>query len=102
MALGQLSKFRWRSRPGLVRAATAVQTCQEGPLPTVLHVHGGPSGSVSDNFDASSQAWHDHGFAFLTVNYRGSTGSGRDFQEKIQRRCRPLGIGGPCWLPAAG
>ena len=55
----------------------------EGPFPTVLHVHGGPSGSVSDNFDASSQAWHDHGFALLTVNYRGSTGSGRDFQEKI-------------------
>jgi acetyl esterase/lipase len=55
----------------------------EGPFPTILHVHGGPSGSVSDNFDASSQAWLDHGFAFLTMNYRGSTGSGRDFQEKI-------------------
>ena len=38
---------------------------------------------MSDNFDASSQAWHDHGFAFLTVNYRGSTGFGREFQEQI-------------------
>ena len=55
----------------------------EGPFPTVLHVHGGPSGAVSNNFDATSQAWLDHGFAFLTVNYRGSTGFGRDFQEKI-------------------
>ena len=54
-----------------------------GPFPTILHVHGGPSGSVSNNFDASSQAWLDHGFAFLTVNYRGSTGFGREFQEQI-------------------
>ncbi len=55
----------------------------EGPFPTVLHVHGGPSGAVSNNFDATSQAGLDHGFAFLTVNYRGSTGFGRAFQEKI-------------------
>ncbi|MXX25076.1 MAG: S9 family peptidase [Caldilineaceae bacterium SB0668_bin_21] len=55
----------------------------EGPYPTILHVHGGPSGAVSNAFDPISQAWLDHGFAFLTVNYRGSTGFGRDFQEKI-------------------
>jgi len=64
---------------GLPSAADAT----EGPFPTVLHVHGGPSGAVSNNFDATSQAWLDHGFAFLTVNYRGSTGFGREFQEKI-------------------
>ena len=55
----------------------------EGPFATILHVHGGPSGAVSNAFDATSQSWLDHGFAFLTVNYRGSTGFGRDFQEKI-------------------
>ena len=55
----------------------------DGPFPAILHVHGGPSGAVSDAFDASSQAWLDHGFAYLTVNYRGSTGFGREFQEKI-------------------
>ena len=55
----------------------------DGPFPTFLHVHGGPSDAVSNAFDASSQAWLDHGFAYLTVNYRGSTGFGRAFQEKI-------------------
>ena len=54
-----------------------------GPFPTILHVHGGPSGAASNAFDAPGQAWLDHGFAYLTVNYRGSTGFGRDFQEKI-------------------
>ena len=54
-----------------------------GPFPTVLHVHGGPSGAVTNAFDPSGQAWLDHGFAYLTVNYRGSTGFGREYQEKI-------------------
>lgn len=30
-----------------------------------------------------SQAWLDHGFAYLTVNYRSSTTFGREFQEQI-------------------
>ncbi len=55
----------------------------EGPFPTILHVHGGPSGAVSNSFDPTGQAWIDHGFAYLTVNYRGSTSFGREFQEKI-------------------
>ena len=55
----------------------------DGPFPTILNVHWGPSGAVSNAFDASSQAWLDQGFAYLTVNYRGSTGFGRAFQEKI-------------------
>ena len=54
-----------------------------GPYPTILHVHGGPTGAVSNSFDATSQAWLDHGFAFLSVNYRGSTTFGREFQDKI-------------------
>ena len=61
----------------------AGEESSHGPFPTVLHVHGGPSGAVTNAFDASSQAWLDHGFAYLTVNYRGSTGFGRAFQEKI-------------------
>lgn len=54
-----------------------------GPFPTVIYLHGGPEFVVMNWFDAESQAWIDHGFAFLTINYRGSTTFGRDFQEKI-------------------
>ena len=56
---------------------------QVAPYPTILHVHGGPTGAVSNSFDALSQAWLDHGFAYLSVNYRGSTTFGREFQDKI-------------------
>ena len=55
----------------------------EGPFPTVLHTHGGPEAVMTEMFGPGSQTWIDHGFAFLTINYRGSTTFGREFQEKI-------------------
>lgn len=54
-----------------------------GPFPVILETHGGPEAAISQNFSPESQAWLDHGFAFLTINYRGSTTFGREFQEKI-------------------
>jgi dipeptidyl aminopeptidase/acylaminoacyl peptidase len=56
----------------------------EGPFPTILHTHGGPESVTTELFSAGSQAWLDHGFAFLTINYRGSTTFGRAFQEQIR------------------
>jgi dienelactone hydrolase len=55
----------------------------EGPFPLIFHTHGGPEFAMADMFNPGSQAWLDHGFAFVTVNYRGSTTFGREFQEKI-------------------
>jgi dipeptidyl aminopeptidase/acylaminoacyl peptidase len=55
----------------------------EGPFPTILHTHGGPEAVATEMFGPGSQTWMDHGFAFLTINYRGSTTFGREFQEKI-------------------
>lgn len=54
-----------------------------GPFPTILETHGGPEAVMSQVFSAGSQAWLDHGFAFMTINYRGSTTFGSDFQKKI-------------------
>jgi dipeptidyl aminopeptidase/acylaminoacyl peptidase len=54
-----------------------------GPFPAVIEAHGGPHRCVTEDFWPWGQAWTDHGFAFLTVNYRGSTGFGRAFMEQI-------------------
>ncbi len=54
-----------------------------GPFPAILAMHGGPNAVVQDEFDPGSQAWLDHGFAVLTVNYRGSSTFGRAFEEQI-------------------
>ena len=55
----------------------------EGPFPTVISIHGGPHLVMTEAFSPSAQAWLDHGFAFLTLNYRGSTTFGSRFQEMI-------------------
>lgn len=56
----------------------------EGPFPTILNTHGGPTFVLSDLFSPASQMWLDHGYAYFTVNYRGSTTFGREFEEQIR------------------
>lgn len=55
----------------------------DGPFPTVIDMHGGPHYVQVNGFYPMGQTWLDHGFAFLSVNFRGSTTFGRDFKEKI-------------------
>jgi dienelactone hydrolase len=53
------------------------------PYPTIIHTHGGPEAAQTEEFLPDAQAWLDNGFAFLTVNYRGSTTFGKGFKEQI-------------------
>ncbi|HSH83322.1 MAG TPA: prolyl oligopeptidase family serine peptidase, partial [Herpetosiphonaceae bacterium] len=55
----------------------------DGPFPTIIDTHGGPSAVSTPGFSPESQTWLDHGFAWMTINYRGSTTFGREFEEKI-------------------
>lgn len=58
----------------------------EGPFPTVFEVHGGPTWHDCDAFAAAPAAWLDHGFAVVRVNYRGSTGYGREWTDALKHR----------------
>jgi len=62
---------------------TWTDTDQDGrpsePLPTVLLVHGGPWARDTWGFDGMHQWLANRGYAVLSVNYRGSTGLGKDF-----------------------
>ena len=51
----------------------------EDPLPTVLLVHGGPWGRDSWGFNPMHQWLANRGYAVLSVNFRGSTGFGKEF-----------------------
>lgn len=55
----------------------------DGPFPTIVEMHGGPHFAVTDTFNPIAQAWLDHGFAFCSINFRGSTTFGRAFKEQI-------------------
>ncbi len=54
-----------------------------GPFPTILDTHGGPTWAQFNMFHPRGQVWLDHGFAFLSVNYRVSTTFGKEFEKKI-------------------
>ncbi len=54
-----------------------------GPFPTIVHTHGGPTAVQTNTWKPDAQAWLDHGFAFFSLNYRGSITFGYDFQHAI-------------------
>jgi dipeptidyl aminopeptidase/acylaminoacyl peptidase len=49
------------------------------PLPMVLVVHGGPWGRDNWGYDTEHQLLANRGYAVLSVNFRGSTGLGKNF-----------------------
>lgn len=49
------------------------------PLPMVLDVHGGPWARDGWGFNSTHQWLANRGYAVLSVNYRGSTGFGKEF-----------------------
>lgn len=51
----------------------------ESPLPTVLLVHGGPWARDTWSYGALTQWLANRGYAVLSVNFRGSSGFGRNF-----------------------
>jgi dipeptidyl aminopeptidase/acylaminoacyl peptidase len=60
-------------------------TAPEGELPPLLvKSHGGPTAAASTGFSLRVQYWTSRGFAYLDVNYGGSTGYGRQYRQRLQ------------------
>ncbi len=55
----------------------------KGPHPAIVMVHGGPLSQDFLAFNPFCQFLTSLGFAVLRPNYRGSTGYGKEFREKI-------------------
>lgn len=78
----------WRSVSYDSADGTAIQAWLatppgDAPFPTIVHTHGGPTAVQANTWKPDAQAWLDHGFAFFSLNYRGSTTFGYEFQHAI-------------------
>jgi dipeptidyl aminopeptidase/acylaminoacyl peptidase len=52
-----------------------------GPFPAVVYPHGGPTSVYGDTWDGHAQYFLEKGYAWLAINFRGSTGYGREFER---------------------
>ena len=62
---------------------TLPQTPASSPRPTVVWLHGGPNAQDSHAFQFERQLFAAHGYAVLSINYRGSSGRGAAYTESI-------------------
>ena len=49
--------------------------------PAVVYPHGGPTDLYGDEWDGHAQYFVDKGYAWLALNFRGSTGRGKTFER---------------------
>lgn len=57
----------------------------EGALPPlIVHSHGGPTSAAPAQFHLETLYWTSRGFGLVDVNYRGSTGYGRAYRDRLK------------------
>jgi len=77
-----MEDIRVKARDGLELVGYLTRANTEKKTPLVLLVHGGPWARDFWGFNASAQWFANRGYATLQMNYRGSTGYGKQFLHK--------------------
>jgi len=69
---------------GLFYTPHSQEYTASGKPPLIVNIHGGPTGQRGMGFSLAAQFFTSRGYAYLDVNYRGSTGYGRAYRNKLR------------------
>ncbi len=69
---------------GLYYPPVSQRFTSSGQPPVILYIHGGPTSQVIDEYFPAAQFFATRGIALLAVNYRGSTGYGKAYMNKLR------------------
>jgi dipeptidyl aminopeptidase/acylaminoacyl peptidase len=112
-ATGALLPADWVSRPRRVEFPTAggatafavvydpvnPVVTPDGTLPPlVVNVHGGPTSAARQSFSLATQFWTSRGFVYADLDYRGSTGYGREFRDALRGQWGVADVDDACAL----
>ena len=92
IALAESRLMRWESSDGLEIEGILTLPVEDGPDsdPLLLHIHGGPAGVFTNNFDGRAHVWAGLGYVQLFPNVRGSSGY---TDELLRGNMRDIGGG---------
>ena len=68
----------------------------QGTAPLVVFIHGGPTSACYPVLDPRIQYWTQRGFAVADLNYRGSTGYGREYRQALHLRWGESDVADAC------
>lgn len=68
---------------GLYYAPINLEYTGSGSPPAIIELHGGPTSQRSANYSADRAFFTTRGYGYLEVNYRGSSGYGRRYQDLL-------------------
>jgi len=91
---------------GLYYAPASSHFTGRGLPPAIVNIHGGPTGQTTASYNARAQFFATRGYAYLEVNYRGSTGYGKAYMAALRGKWGLLdvedAVGGARHLVDAG
>jgi dipeptidyl aminopeptidase/acylaminoacyl peptidase len=91
---------------GLYYPPTNTRYAADGLPPAIVNIHGGPTSARTSAFNAQAAFFTTRGYAWLEVNYRGSTGYGRGYMLMLRQKWGLLdtedAVGGAKALAALG
>ncbi|MCG2785872.1 MAG: prolyl oligopeptidase family serine peptidase [Anaerolineae bacterium] len=62
----------------------------EGLPPAIVNIHGGPTSARMASYNSDAVYFASRGFAYIEVNYRGSTGYGRAYMLALREKWGPV------------